>query len=208
MSRVILLPTAFLPNTAYFSLLLNKKNIYIDVHEHFVKQTIRNRCEIVSSNGPLILSVPLVNSGNKTLTCNKIISYSENWQLKHWRAIESAYRNSPYFEFFEEEIKNSFFTKQELLIEYNQQLIQTFFTILRKPITINFTESYQTQSKNDFRNEDNLNQLINHFPAYYQVFQHSIGFIPNASILDLLFNEGLYSLEYLKELNSSYLINL
>jgi len=198
MSQVVLLPTAFLPNSAYFSLLLNEGNVNIDVYEHFVKQTIRNRCTIVSSNGPLILSIPLINSGNKTLTGHKIISYAENWQLKHWRAIESAYSNSPYFEFFEEEIKNSFFSKQELLIDYNQQLIKTIFSILRKPININFTESYQAESENDFRNEEKIDQRIVHFPSYYQVFQHSIGFIPNASMLDLLFNEGLQSLSYLK----------
>jgi hypothetical protein len=203
MNQVVLLPTAFLPNTAYFSLLLNENSIYIDVHEYFVKQTIRNRCVIVSSNGPLNLSIPLVNSGNKTLTGLKKISYAENWQLKHWRAIESAYHNSPYFEFFEEEIKTSFFTKQELLIDYNQQLKRTIFSILRKSININFTESYQVNSKNDFRNEKKINHIVSHFPPYYQVFQNSIGFIPNPSILDLLFNEGLHSISYLSKLNNS-----
>ena len=203
MSHKLLLPTAFLPNTAYFSLLINNNSINIDIFEYFVKQSIRNRCLIVTSNGPLILSIPLINSGNKTTTGNKQISYTENWQIKHWRSIESAYRNSPYFEYFEEEIKKSFFSKHELLIDYNQQLTETVFSILRKPIDIKFTNSYLPNSESDYREVEKINLLIAHFPDYYQVFLHTNGFIPNASILDLLFNEGLNSISYLTELKHS-----
>ena len=98
---MILLSTAYLPSINYFSLLLKEDVLVMEKHEHFVKQTHRNRCVIATPQGPLHLSIPLVNDGNKTSTANKKIAYAENWQAKHWRAIESSYNKSAYFEYFE-----------------------------------------------------------------------------------------------------------
>jgi hypothetical protein len=203
MIKQLILPTAFFPNLAYFSLLINEEVKCIEIHEHFVKQTIRNRCIIASPQGPLSLSIPLVHTGNKTTTGDKLISYHEPWQIKHWRAIESAYRNSPYFEYFEEEIKTAFFTKSESLVNYNKILLDSILNILRYPIKTHFTSNYESEYQFDFRDEKKINARISQFPSYYQVFRQSIGFIPNLSILDLVFNEGLFTLEYLKNVQVS-----
>jgi hypothetical protein len=203
MSPQIVLPTAFFPNLAYFSFLLSEKALCIEIHEHFIKQSIRNRFVIASPQGALPLSIPLVNSGNKTCAGEKLISYQEPWQTKYWRAIESAYRNSPYFEYFEEEIKSAFFSKHELLVHYNETILHAVFNVLRKSVALTTTTSYQANYELDFRDEKKINARINHFPEYYQVFKPTTGFIPNLSILDLLFNEGLFSVNYLLNLKTT-----
>ena len=105
----VLLPTAYLPPIHYFSLLLKSETVFIEQHEHFVKQTYRSRCDILSSNGILSLSIPLQKKGDKELISEKRISYAEEWQMKHWRAITSAYKNSAYFEYFEDDFKPFYF---------------------------------------------------------------------------------------------------
>ena len=102
-TKSILLSSAYLPDLTYLSEVLNADTIHIEQQEHFVKQTHRNRCDILTSNGKLTLSIPLLKSGEKELISNKRISYAENWQQQHWRSITSAYKSSPYFEFFEDE---------------------------------------------------------------------------------------------------------
>ena len=103
--NTVLLSTAYLPNISYLSQVLKYDIVVLEKHEHFVKQTYRNRCEILTSNGKLSLSIPLVKQADKELISDKKISYAEDWQKQHWRAITSAYKNSPYFEFFEDEFK-------------------------------------------------------------------------------------------------------
>ena len=126
----VLLSTAYLPNITYLSQVLNHDVVVFERHEHFVKQTYRNRCEILTSNGKLSLSIPLVKQADKELIADKKISYAEDWQKQHWRAITSAYKNSPYFEFFEDEFKPFYENKYELLFEFNTQLLQTILHIL------------------------------------------------------------------------------
>ena len=104
--NIVLLSTSYLPNINYLSQVLNHDIVFLEKHEHFVKQTYRNRCEILTSNGKLSLSIPLVKQADKELISDKKISYTEDWQKQHWRAITSAYKNSPYFEFFEDEFDN------------------------------------------------------------------------------------------------------
>ena len=88
-----------------FSLRGKVNTIVIEKHENFVKQTYRNRCDIVTANGKLSLSIPLIKQADKELISDKKISYAEDWRKQHWRTIVSAYKNSPYFEFFEDEFK-------------------------------------------------------------------------------------------------------
>ncbi|HEY1038292.1 MAG TPA: WbqC family protein [Bacteroidia bacterium] len=200
---MILLSTAYFPPAEYMHYVLCKENMFIEAHENFIKQTWRNRCRIVTANGPLDLSIPLVNEGNKTLITEKKISYAEPWQMKHWRAIESAYNSSPYFEYFEEEIKNLFLKEHEFLFDLNNEALKVVFNILRVDPEIQYTESYsESNDINDLRiaispKEKSRNDL----PAYYQPFSERNGFVANASIIDLLFNEGLGALSYLEQLN-------
>ena len=128
--KAILLSTAYLPNIAYLSHVLSYQEIYIEQYEHFIKQTYRNRCELFSSNGKQILSIPLIKQADKELVKDKRISYAEDWQKQHWRAITSAYKNSPYFEYFEDDLKPFYETPYEFLLEYNTALLHTILIIV------------------------------------------------------------------------------
>ena len=195
----VLLSTSYLPPINYFSLLLKSENVFIEKHEHFVKQTIRNRCEILSANGKLSLSIPLEKNADKEIVSQKRICYKENWQIKHWRAITSAYKNSAYFEFFEDEFKPFYFEEHDFLLEYNTQLTKLIFHILRQKKEILFTKEYEKEFTGiDFRETLNIKQeTSNIYPKYFQVFGEKFGFTPNLSVIDLLFNKGLESVDYL-----------
>ncbi len=199
-----LLSTAYFPDIAYFSVLMKEEAVLMEKHEHFVKQTHRNRCVIATTQGPLHLSIPLINEGNKTSIASKKIAYTENWQAKHWRAIESSYNKSAYFEYFEEELKNILLKKHEFLFDLNLELIQHLLHILRLKREIFFTNEYQASGDFvDLRDTDAFEKID--FPPYYQVFKDKTGFLPNMSILDLVFNEGLRAKDYLIALGDSFL---
>src|SRR5687767_12751081 len=108
-----LLSTAYWPNLEYFYRLLNSGATVIEQFENYQKQSYRNRMWILSANGVLELSVPIEHRATKELTKDIHISYREKWQHRHWRAITSAYRNSPYFEFFEDRIRTCYENKTE-----------------------------------------------------------------------------------------------
>lgn len=200
-TKTILLSSAYLPDLTYLSEVLNADTIYIEQQEHFVKQTQRNRCDILTSNGKLTLSIPLLKSGEKELISNKRISYAENWQQQHWRSITSAYKSSPYFEFFEDEFKPFYNTKFDLLIDFNTKLLQTVLHILRIKKEILFTNEFVLNPIDsiDLREHPQslLNNKINQTP-YYQVFADKLGFIPQVSCMDALFNVGLETIDLCK----------
>ena len=103
--NAVILSTACWPNLSYFCNALSAKELMIEQHDSFARQTYRNRYEILSANGVLSLTVPVTKPHKTTRVSEVRISYNENWQIKHWRALTSAYRKSPFFEFFEEDIK-------------------------------------------------------------------------------------------------------
>ena len=190
----VLLSTAYLPSINYFLRVIHADKIVLEKHEHFIKQTYRNRCEIVTSNGKLSLSIPLIKQADKEIISEKKISYSENWQKQHWRAITSAYKNSPYFEFFEDEFKPFYENEFEFLFEYNTQLLQTILHILRLKKQIDFTSQFEFTpiNKLDCRSLSEINNAETPtLKPYYQVFADKFGFMPNVSCLDALFNIGL-----------------
>lgn len=189
----VLLSTAYLPNTTWFHYFLKSDSVLLEYCEHFEKQTYRNRCEILSANGILTLTIPLEKLADKEIISAKRICYKENWQIKHWRALTSAYKNSPYFEFFEDDLKPFYFNKHELLFDYNLQLIKQVCKILRIKKEIHFTSTYSKEFNGiDCRNslilKGNLSEEFNH---YHQVFSDKYKFTPNLSVLDIVFNKGL-----------------
>ena len=193
--KAILLSTAYLPNIAYLSHVLSYQEIYIEQYEHFIKQTYRNRCELFSSNGKQILSIPLIKQADKELIKDKRISYAEDWQKQHWRAITSAYKNSPYFEYFEDDLKPFYETPYEFLLEYNTALLHTILHILRVKKTFQFTSQYESKPTHyiDLRDTNTLLNSNNY--RYYQIFANKHGFISNLSCLDCLFHIGLETKE-------------
>lgn len=194
MSKV-LLSTAYLPPLNYLTHIINSDTVVIEANEYFIKQSYRNRCEIVTANGKLSLSIPLIKQADKELISEKKISYAENWQKQHWRAISSAYKNSPYFEFFEDDFKPFYEHKFEFLFDFNSQLLKTILHILRVKKTILFTEEYQSSVNHimDLRSLSDVNKIANEAKqkSYYQVFDDKHGFLPNLSCIDALFNVGL-----------------
>ena len=195
MSQPVLLSTAYLPSVFYLKQILHNDKIIIEKNENFIKQTYRNRCDIVSANGLITLSIPLIKQNNKELISEKKISYAENWQQQHWRTLVSAYKNSPYFDFFEQEFKPFYEKKFEYLFEYNLQLLETILKILRVQKTILFTEEFQIKPSNvkDLRLISDLKhtEIKIESTPYYQVFSDKNGFKENLSCIDALFNIGL-----------------
>lgn len=190
----ILLATAYLPNVHYLSQVISQDSIMIEKYENFVKQTYRNRCDIVTANGKLSLTIPLIKQADKELISEKKISYAEDWQKQHWRTIVSAYKSSPYFEFFEDEFKPFYETQFEYLLDYNTKLLRTILHILRRKQQIEFTKQFELIPKTiiDLRS---LSEIVKKndtkIKPYFQVFADKLGFMQNVSCLDTLFNIGL-----------------
>jgi hypothetical protein len=198
----VLLSTAYLPNIDYFTQVLNYDIVLIEACENFQKQSYRNRCTILSANGRLDLSIPLQKNADKELISQKKISYAEKWQTRHWRAITSAYKNSPYFEFFEDEFRPFYHENFELLLDYNTQLLKTILKILRKKKEIQLTENYQTEHHlQDLRDviHPKHEPVVKTFKPYRQLFNEKFPFEQNLSVIDLLFNHGLNSKDYLEQ---------
>ena len=192
--------TAYLPPVSYIKKCLDAGEITIEQHEHFVKQTYRNRCHIYNSNGllPLIIPVEHDHLGDKPIRDVKI-SFGAEWKKNHWRSIYSAYKNAPFFEFIEDELSKTFHTNTEFLLDFNTLLLESIFQISKMNLTIRFTEIYSEKIENeiDLRNSfhpKKSNSIV--IPNYHQVFQDKHGFLPDLSCLDLLANEG--SLKFLK----------
>ena len=197
-----LIPTAYLAPIGYYTILLQNKNNEIEQYEHFVKQSIRNRCDIYGANGKLTLSIPkLRKSSSKTIIKDIRIAYHYPWQKEHWKSIVSAYSSSAYFEFYEDLFVPFYEIKETFLLDFNLKLQEIVFKCLQTNDTSTLTKSYQKKiEKNDFRNS--LFEIKNAL-KYHQVFENKCGFISNLSIIDLLFNLGPESADYLHNLDIS-----
>jgi hypothetical protein len=197
-----LLPLFYLPPVAYFSKInTHRPAIIIDSHEHFPKQTYRNRATIYSPDGALTLTVPVV-KGSKVHTGVKDvkISYDFKWQRLHWMSLETCYRRSAYFEFYEDDFAPFYQKKFEFLFDFNQELLQMILKFLKMPVALQFTATYEADYPGvyDYRNEFSSKKEydFNQKP-YFQVFEDRGGFIKNLSIVDLLFNQGPQTINYL-----------
>lgn len=193
---MILLPTAYFGNIEYFSKIISGENIVIESYETYPKQTYRNRCEIMGSNGVISLSVPIKHSANgRTLTKDVLIDYATSWQRNSWRGIISAYRNSPYFDHYEDLFAPFFTERFETLLEMNNKATEVILKILGERIDIKYSTDYI--KKEDIDIDDCLDlryafspkkKWLNRYDiSYYQVFSDKISFAPNLSILDLIF---------------------
>ena len=207
----VLLVTSYWPNLHYFFYVLNASIINIEQFDNYSKQSYRNRTQILSANGVLNLSIPIKKNKSEKVINSIEISYKEDWQKNHWRAITSAYKNSPYFDFFEEDLKVFYSNKYNLLIDYNSDQLKFIVKVLKQKKNIQLTKQYESNPESviDLRTIIHPKQsylsdklLANKLDqSYYQTFENKISFTPNLSILDLLFNKGLHTIDYLKSID-------
>ncbi len=200
--KIIIHPTYF-PNIFSFKKIINSTNILFEVNDHYVKQTLRNRTSIHAANGKLNLSVPVKFSSTKKERYKDIkICYDSNWQKIHLKSIESAYKNSPFYDFFEDYFINFYNKKEKFLVDLNFSSIRLIFEILEKELNCNFTNEYLEKyvDVTDYRSlltNKNFNEKVD-FKNYTQVFQEKNGFIENLSSIDLIFNKGLDFEDFIK----------
>lgn len=207
--RTAYLTSAYLAPIQYYTKLASYDRICIEQHDHYIKQTYRNRCTIASPNGELALSVPIVRPENKKAPMKDIrISDHGNWRHLHWNAIESAYNNTPFFEYYKDDFRPFYEQKQEFLIDFNEELCHLVCGLVDLEPVMERTATYQTvfrPNEMDFREvihpkKESLEVDPEFTPhPYYQVFESKLGFMPNLSIIDLLFNMGPESLLVLQQ---------
>jgi hypothetical protein len=196
------IPMFYLPPVEYFAQ-LNAYNpdFVIETHEHFPKQTYRNRANIYSPDGILTLVVPVVKGAKAHTSVKDVkISYGFNWQRLHWLSLQGCYRRSAYFEYYEDDFAPFYEMKETWLFDYNEKMLAILLKQLKIKAILNFTESYEADypELTDLRlsihpkKEASLQQK-----PYFQVFEERHGFMRNMSIVDLLFNQGPQSLNYL-----------
>ena len=195
--------TAYLPPILYVATAAKYGTIAIERYETFPKQTFRNRAAIATASGVEILSVPVIRTnGNHTTTNDILVSYHEPWHIRHWRAIVSAYNTSPFFLYYRDPLEEILNTRFNRLIDLNDALMIYIFKSLKIDCEVHYTEDYlpEDPSNPTFRtsltNKKAL-QTAPLLPSYYQVFEQKNGFIPNLSIIDLIFNLGPEAKGYL-----------
>lgn len=196
----ILLSSFYLAPVEYYSKLFRASKVQIEIHDHYTKQSYRNRCVIAGANGPLPLSVPIEKPTDLVCEMKDIrIADHGNWRHLHWNAIVSAYRSTPFFDYYADYFSPFYEKKIPFLLDFNEQLRVTICRLLEISTSVSFTESYVEhvdENQSDFREiihpKRDWRTLDRDFGAkpYYQVFEQKFGFLPNLSIIDLLFNMG------------------
>ena len=179
----------------------------IERHESFIKQTYRNRMLIPTTNGPLSLTIPTNHDISLSMKDIRISDHA-NWRHVHWNALLSAYGESPFFEYYQDDIRPFYEKKYEFLFDFNMETTEKMIELLDIRPKISITEAY-IQSK-ELKEEDEIKDFRDVIrpkkplpdaefapKRYYQVYGQKHGFQPNMSILDLLFNEGNEAIFYL-----------
>lgn len=198
---IIIHPTYF-PSIAHFVAIANAENIMFEVDDNFLKQTYRNRTYIYGANGKLALNIPVIHTQNNRQKYRDVKIFNETkWQNLHWKSLLSAYSTSPFFEYYEDELQPLFTIKADYILEFNLKCFEVICECLQLDLQTSKSETYQEQIENtiDFRYLVNAKkEQPQPFDIYTQVFNEKHNFIPNLSILDLLFNEGPNALNYLE----------
>ena len=209
--RAALLSSAYLGPIQYYSKLVSYPQILIERYETYHKQSYRNRCIILAANGLLDLSIPVLEGPRAKAPMHELqLSYDHNWQQIHWRSISSAYKNSPFFEYYADDLAPYYHERKwKYLIDFNSGIQDVMLDALNYKPVIEYTNSYiksgdTPDTINDFRYtihpKPHRQSIDHHFYAtpYHQVFNSEAEFASNLSILDLLFNEGPEALTVLK----------
>ncbi|AOC95426.1 WbqC-like protein family protein [Flavobacterium anhuiense] len=196
----LILPTYF-PSISHFAVIAQSDSITFEMEDNFQKQTNRNRTYIYSPNGIQLLNIPVKHSKTAHQKTKDILIENEfDWQKQHFKSLEAAYRSSPFFEYFEDDIVPIFEKKHEFLMDLNFEVLDVVTKCLRMKLEFGKTTEYfhEVTDFADFRYLANGKKDANSFEKYTQVFDDKHGFINNLSVLDLLFNEGKFAMDYLK----------
>ncbi len=202
MESQLLLPAFYLPPVSYFYVIQQyDRPILIEQFEHYPKQTYRTRTKIATANGVLDLIVPILHGRKEHVPVKDIrINYDHDWQRLHWLSLQTAYRSSAYFEYYEDDFAVFYRRPFEFLLDYNVAQLDLVLKCLKISRSIHFTESYQSFCGTlDFRESihPKKSSVLQNPKPYYQVFEDKHGFIPDLSIVDLLFNQGPHSKNWL-----------
>tara|TARA_R100001369_G_scaffold3540_8_gene11014 strand:+ start:61761 stop:62318 length:558 start_codon:yes stop_codon:yes gene_type:complete len=175
--------------------------VYLEVCDNYQKQTLRNRTEIYGANGKLALTAPVsYTQKNRQLYKDVKLANENDWQLQHLKSLESAYRMSPFFEYYIDDLMPLFEKRFDYILDFNLKAFEILLDCLQTNLKTSKTQMFEKESKDkiNYRHLVNRNFEITSLKPYTQVFTEKHGFIPNLSILDLLFNEGPNTVFYLK----------
>lgn len=202
MNTILLQPTYF-PSISHFAAIVQADTIMFEMEDNFQKQTNRNRAYIYSPNGIQLLNIPVKHSKEAHQKTKDVqIENDFDWQKQHFKSLEAAYRSSPFFEYFEDDLLPIFEKRHNFLMDLNLEVFDLITKCLRMKIEyLKTTEYFHEINSNeitDFRFLANGKKDQSQFESYIQVFNDKFGFINNLSILDLVFNEGKFALEYLQ----------
>ena len=213
MMQPVYISTTYLGPVQQYCKLFQYPEVHLETAENYLKQTFRNRCTIAAANGPLALSIPIVKPD--TLKCpTKDIRISDhgNWRHLHWNALETAYRNSPFFEYYADDVLPFYTQKWDFLFDFNEAMRAKVCELIDLHPKVAQTASYgfmdfggrSDDCVADFRNlispKISVEADVTFIPrGYYQVFREKHGFLPNLSVVDLLFNMGPESLLVLRD---------
>ncbi|MES2748653.1 MAG: WbqC family protein [Bacteroidota bacterium] len=201
MKNIVIHPSYF-PSISHFVAIANAEKVTFEIDDNFQKQTNRNRMHIYSPNGIQLLNIPIKHSKEAHQKTKDVqLETAFDWQKQHFKSLEAAYRTSPFFEYFEDELLPIFQKKHTFLLDLNYQTMEIVSKCLRLDFAYDETSEYfhEITDKTDLRQLVNGKKDTSQFESYTQVFGEKHGYLNNLSILDLLFNEGRYALEYLKK---------
>lgn len=190
----VLLCSAYLPPISFFTAINSGGDVLIEQYDNYCKQTYRNRCRIATAGGVQTLTIPVVKSDSpKQLMKDVRISDHGEWRRQHWNALESAYMNSPFFMYYQDDFRPFYDKKYEFLVDFNTELTLLILKLAGINKELRLTESYtrHTDGTTDFRQmvEPGVQESAAPHP-YWQVFKQKYEFLPNLSAVDLLFNMG------------------
>lgn len=194
----LLVESQYFPSVILFRMSIQFSNVKFDIYDSWRKMSFRNRCVVVGGNGPINLSIPVLEGREQKKPMREVmIDNRKSWQIQHWRTIVSCYNRSPWFSFFEPELEALYRQPVDLLSDWNKTCFEWVTKNLGVTIYADYSQYVPGENGEaevvDWRNKLTPKSIQNEFTdpvRYHQVFEERIGFIPNLSILDLLFCEG------------------